>query len=90
MAKAKAKSKKRPAASAGRQNTTAPAPKRSPIELQVQELLAENAAGNIDNVFDIMEELADYEERLPRTSPLRPEWDEFYADCMSTAVSVSE
>jgi len=90
MAKAKARSKQpaKPAGS-GRQNTTTAAPKRSPIERQVAELLAENEEGNIDNVFDIMEELTDFEERLPRTSPLRPQWDEFYAECMEIAVSVS-
>lgn len=60
----------------------------SPIEQRARELLDEDADGNIDNVFDIMDDLTEIEEALPQNSPLRAEWNAFYESCMETAASV--
>jgi hypothetical protein len=60
------------------------------IEQQVSELLAANDAGDIDNVFDIIDELVDYDKRLPKTSPLRAQWDAFFAECEQIMVDVSQ
>lgn len=54
----------------------------SEIEQAARDLLDENDEGNIDNVFDVIDDLTSIEEQLPADSPLRAEWDAFYADCM--------
>jgi len=61
---------------------TISAPPLSEVEREVQDLLDSDANGDIDNVFDIVEELLDLEERLPENSRLRPAWNNFHADCM--------
>jgi hypothetical protein len=57
-------------------------PQLTALEREVQDLLDQDADGNLDNVFDIIDELVDFEERLPANSALRPAWDEFHAGCM--------
>jgi hypothetical protein len=59
-------------------------PKLSAVEQEATAMLED--AENIDNVFDVIEELTSIEERLPASSPLRAEWDPFYASCMETIV----
>jgi hypothetical protein len=65
-------------------------PARSPIEQQAQDLMNEGDEGNIDNVFDVMEDLIQIEEQLPAGSPLRPPWNEFYASMMEIAAGGGE
>jgi hypothetical protein len=57
-------------------------PALSAVEREAQGMIDEDAEGNIDNVFDILEDMMDIEERLPANSQLRPVWDEFYSSCM--------
>jgi hypothetical protein len=47
-------------------------------------MLDDEAAGNIDNIFDIVVEAGEIDDELPRNSQLRPAWDRFYAGCMAT------
>jgi hypothetical protein len=65
----------------------APMPKSSAaplteIEQQAQAMLDDNDEGNIDNVFDVIDDLMSIEEELPKSSRLRPAWDAFYASCI--------
>ena len=60
------------------------------IELEVTKLLAANDAGDIDNVFDIIDELLDYDKRLPKASKLRPVWNAFFAECEQIMIDVSK
>jgi hypothetical protein len=60
----------------------------SPIEQRARDLLTEDEEGNIDNVFDIMDDLTEIEEELPQNSPLRAEWNTFYESCMEIAANV--
>ena len=53
----------------------------TPIEAEARKLMAADAAGDIDNVFDIVEELETVRKGLPKTSDLYPEWKRFYDDC---------
>ena len=101
MAKAKKPTKKaakkpKPKANAARKPPKRDAGKEAPpgpatlaIERQVREMLDADAAGDIDNVFDIVEELMDYDQRLPKASALRPPWDKFFADCERIMIEVS-
>lgn len=59
-----------------------PTTKLSAVEQEAQEMLRANDEGEIDNVFDILEDMNDIEQRLPATSPLRPAWDAFHEECM--------
>ena len=65
-------------------------PTGAAIERQVTALLASNDAGEIDNVFDIIDELVDYDKRLPKTSPLRKQWDAFFTECEQIMIEVSQ
>jgi hypothetical protein len=87
------KAAKRPLKNLGAKRAKARAHGGSPagkIEQEVTELLAANDAGDIDNVFDIIDELVDYDKRLPKTSPLRAQWDAFFAECEQIMVEVSQ
>ena len=53
----------------------------TPIEAEARKLMDADAAGDIDNVFDIVEELETVRKGLPKTSDLYPEWKRFYDDC---------
>ncbi|MBA2543996.1 MAG: hypothetical protein H0V17_30415 [Deltaproteobacteria bacterium] len=58
------------------------APVLSPVEREAQNMLDLNDEGEIDNVFDIQEEMNDIEQRLPETSVFRARWDVFHEECM--------
>ena len=66
-----------------KQNTPGMEHKLSDVERAAQSLLQQNDNGDIDNVWDIIDELMDIEQRLPATSPLRAEWNVFYEECES-------
>lgn len=53
----------------------------TPIEIEARELLDADKNGDIDNVFDIVEDLEAIRKGLPKTSELYPEWKRFYDDC---------
>jgi hypothetical protein len=53
-------------------------------------MLRSNDDGEIDNVFDIMEDMNDINERLPATSSLRGDWDAFYEECMKIVIDSAE
>lgn len=53
----------------------------SDVEREAAALLERDAMGDIDNVFEIVEQLLDLHGRLPRGSTLRPRFDEFVARC---------
>jgi len=77
-----AKSKRKASRSKAKAKAKPPGePKRSPAELAVEKLLASDAAGNIDDVFGIVDELHDLNRRLAKKSPLRPQWNKFFDDC---------
>jgi hypothetical protein len=57
-------------------------PQLSAVEREAQEMLNENDEGNIDNVFDVLEDMTSIEERLPANSQLRPAWDAFHEEMM--------
>lgn len=61
-------------------------PALTAVEREAQAMLTSNDEGEIDNVFDIIEEMTSIEERLPATSRLRPQWDAFHAECMEILV----
>jgi len=79
--KAKPKPRTAPKASKSTTKDKTPPKKLSPIEKKVAELLKSNDNGDVDNVWDIAEELAEFEDKLPQTSSLRPAWDAFYSEC---------
>jgi hypothetical protein len=56
-------------------------PPLSPIEQRAAELMRQNDDGELDNVFDIVDELAEIGDALPRSSPLRERWDQFAGEC---------
>jgi hypothetical protein len=60
----------------------------SDVEKEVQSLLDENDAGMIDNVFDHLGDMYDIDKRLPKTSKLRPAFDQLYAEFMEIAEEV--
>ena len=53
----------------------------SSIEVEARKLLDADAAGDIDNVFDIVQELELVQHGLPRNSELFARWRRFYDDC---------
>ena len=82
------KSAKKPARKATKRAAkpaaSAPAPSNgaaTPIELEARKLMDADKNGDIDNVFDIVEELEAIRKGLPKTSELYPEWKRFYDDC---------
>lgn len=56
------------------------------VEREAQNMLDSNDEGEIDNVFDVFEEMNDIEQRLPATSALRERWDTFYEECMQSVM----
>jgi hypothetical protein len=83
--KAAAKPKKK--AAVAKKTAAAPAA-QSEIEAKVAALLKSSDDGDIDNVYDIISELQEYDEQLPKTSPLRPEWNAFVASCSEIMMNV--
>lgn len=83
-AKTKTKTKTKPKATA-KQAKPAAKPKAKPaasaVEREVAEMLRASDDGEIDNVWDIAADLVDLDKRLPKSSPLRPQWNKFVADC---------
>jgi hypothetical protein len=61
-------------------------PALSAVEREAQEMLTSNDEGEIDNVFDILEDMTSIEERLPANSALRPAWDAFHEECMQIVI----
>ena len=61
----------------------------SQVEREVEDLLAKDEAGEVDNVFDIVAKLMELDDLLPRTSSLRPRWDTFVAECNRAMISAS-
>jgi hypothetical protein len=57
-------------------------PQLSAVEREAQEMMDDGDEGNIDNVFDVLEDMMSIEERLPANSQLRAPWDEFYTSMM--------
>jgi hypothetical protein len=47
-------------------------------------MLDADAAGDIDNVFDIVDELYAITKALPKKSALYPDWKRYYDDCCRT------
>ena len=101
MAKAKAKAKAKPKSKAKSKakpkKPSRPKPKAKPkadakpasdIEAKVAALLKSDADGDIDNVYDILTELQEYDEQLPKTSPLRPRWNAFVSSCEQIVMEV--
>src|SRR5438552_11664526 len=58
-----------------------PAGDMTPVEVEVAQLLKDDANGDIDNVFDIVDQLQDLDKRLPATSTWRPKFDAFVQEC---------
>jgi len=54
------------------------------VEEEAQEMMRANDEGEIDNVFDIFDDVSGIEERLPATSALRPAWDTFHGEMMES------
>jgi hypothetical protein len=65
-------------------------PALSAVEREAQAMLDSNDEGEIDNVFDILEDMTDIEQRLPATSALRERWDTFHEECMQIVMDVSK
>lgn len=75
------KAKPKAKAKATKAKPAKPAPAQSDVEREVAEMLRASEDGEIDNVWDIAADLMDLDKRLPKKSPLRPQWNKFFTDC---------
>jgi hypothetical protein len=81
---ARGASKPKASSSKGKKQTSL-----SDVEQEVQQLLDDNDAGNIDNVFDHLGDMYEIDQKLPKTSKLRPAFDKLYAEFGEIAQEVS-
>lgn len=81
---ARGASKPRAASSKGKKQRSL-----SDVEKEVQQLIDDNDAGNIDNVFDHLGDMYEIDKKLPKTSKLRPAFDQLFTEFVEIAQEVS-